>query len=293
MGYSARSRFCGIVGATALLAAAQPVSADPIGWPQPNGSGTPVYLTYSYSNLLQCGFNTTLSAAELRAATEAAFGLWARYAPIQLFEVPDTGPLPSEHEYSPVATADIRIGYEPRLEGGDVAHAHVPFARDSYTASGLGGDIHFSNDLSAFDADRWGHDPNDALVLDFFSTMLHEAGHALGLLHIFDAPSVLGGSLRIFPDSTDASLFPADIAAVRALYGSGHGSVHPLGQQPIPNPEPGSMLLLAAGAGALALRRRQLRYNVPSWVPTCGLIKPRSVWPPSSNRRTTQSSART
>lgn len=243
------------VCAAAVVAAAQPAAADPIGWPQPNGAGTPVYLTFSYSNLLEPGFNTTLSASELRSATEAAFGLWARYAPIHLFEVPDNGPPPSEQEYSPIESADIRIGYETRLPDGDVAHAHVPYARDGYLASGLGGDVHFSNDVSVFDAERWGY-VHEALALDFFSTMVHEAGHALGLFHIMNAASVMGGTLYIYADGTP-DLFPADIAAIRALYGAGHGTVHPLGQRPpIPSPEPASMLLLAGGVGAFLLRRR-------------------------------------
>lgn len=243
----------------ALMASANPVRADPIGWPQPNGPGTPVYLAYSYSNLLRCSFNTTLSASELRSATQAAFGLWARYAPIHLFEVPDTGPAPSEAEYSPVSTADIRIGFESKLPNGDVAHTHVPYSREQFTATGLGGDIHFSNDLSVYDAEQWGH-VHDALALDFFSTMVHEVGHALGLLHIMGAPSVMGGMLHIFDSQTTADLLPADIAAIRSLYGRGRGAVHPYGQRPpIPNPEPGSLLLLAAGAGSLVLGRRRPR----------------------------------
>ena len=242
-----------------ILAGAAPASADPIGWPQPNGTGTPVYLTYSYANLLQPGFNTTLTAVELRAATEAAFGLWVRYAPIHLFEVPDSGPAPSEAEYSAISTADIRIGYQPMLPNGDVAHTHVPYAREAYTVSGLGGDIHFSNDVSVFDAEQWGH-VHDALALDFFSTMVHETGHALGLLHIFGTPSVMGGVLHMFQSRESAHLFPSDIAAIRALYGRGRGAVHPYGQRPsIPNPEPASLLLLAGGAGSLLLRRRRSR----------------------------------
>src|SRR5829696_796814 len=46
--------------------------ADPmtLGWAQPGGPGSPVTITYSYSNLFDGGFNTSLATAELRRSTE-------------------------------------------------------------------------------------------------------------------------------------------------------------------------------------------------------------------------------
>lgn len=225
-------------------------AADPIGWAQPNGPGSPVRLTYSYSNLLDGGFNTYLSSAELKYLTELAFGVWARYVPVYIVEVKDTGPTPIsiDREYDPRTTADIRIGYAESVEG-NLAHTHVPFDRDEYAASGLGGDIHFWNEP------QWGRTIESALAVDFFSVMLHEAGHALGLLHIFGVPAIMSGSLlqlELIPERAD--LRRADIDAIRRLYGVGIGSVTPL----IPTPEPASALLLAAGALAALARRRGL-----------------------------------
>ena len=240
-----------------VVACAGPAVAEPIGWPQPGGPGSPVYLTYSFSNLLSPGFNTTLSAAELRAATASAFEVWARYAPIVLIETAPGGPPPSETDYAADGTADIRIGYLAALGNDAVAHVHLP-AGPGGANSGLGGDIHFTNDLSLSDLDTWGRDADGPLVLDFFSVMLHEAGHALGVLHLA-APAIMSTGLHIFPDPLAADLFPADVAAIQALYGAGAGSVRPLPDEATPMPEPASILLAAAGIGAIAARRRIAR----------------------------------
>lgn len=231
--------------------------ADPIGWPQPNGAGSPVYLTYSYSNLLDSRFNTVLTPDELRAATESAFRLWASYAPLHFIETPAGGPPASETDY-PAYTANIRIGHLAALADGAVAHVHLPFGRDG-GATGLAGDIHFSNDLSSTGFQTWGRASDGPLVLDFFSAMLHETGHAVGLLHILSATAIMGNVLHIFPDHESGELFPADIEAIRALYGAGVGSVRPIGDAALATPEPASVLLLIAGLGACGLRARQRR----------------------------------
>lgn len=245
----------------ALAICAGTAHADPIGWPQPDGPGSPVYLTYSYSNLLDSSFNTVLTPAELRAATEAAFMLWASYAPLHFIETHTYGPAASETDYPAAGTANIRIGQLSALADGAVAHVHLPFARDG-GATGLSGDIHFSNDLSLAGYQTWGRASDGALVLDFFSAMLHEAGHATGLLHLLGATAIMGNALHIFPDHETADLFPADIAAIRALYGAGVGSVRPLADTAVPTPEPASVLLIVTGLGACgvgARRRRRAR----------------------------------
>ncbi|MEM9505793.1 MAG: hypothetical protein AAGA01_17755, partial [Cyanobacteria bacterium P01_E01_bin.43] len=61
-------------------------------WPQPNGQGSPMTISYSYSNLFDGGIKGDITANEMRAAIEEAFALWAQYAPIEFVEVKDTGP---------------------------------------------------------------------------------------------------------------------------------------------------------------------------------------------------------
>lgn len=229
--------------------------SDPInlGWAQPGGPGSPVMVTYSYSNLFDGGFNTTLSPAELRRSTELALGVWTRYAPLYFFEMPDAGPSPTDHEYGG-GYPDIRIGYQPHLHAGSAALAYFPVGRLGSEATGLAGDIHFSNDLSAFRTFTWGRALDGATSLDFFSVMLHEVGHALGITHIFGEPAIMSGNfVAVFTRYEDARLLAADIRAIRALYGHGMGSVTPLGQTAA-TPEPGTIVLLATGLG-LGIRR--------------------------------------
>jgi len=233
--------------------------ADPIsmGWAQPSGPGSPVSVTYSYSNLFDGGFNTTLSAAEIRRSTEMALGVWTRYAPLNFFEVSDSGPSPSDHEYGG-GYPGIRIGYQPRLNTGSAAFAYFPLDRAGSEATGLAGDIHFSNDLSAFRTSTWGEALDGALTLDFFSVVLHEIGHALGVAHIFNEPAIMSGTLvTVFTHPEQADLRPADIRAIQALYGPGIGSVHPL--QASATPEPGTIALLATGLGLVMRRMRRPR----------------------------------
>lgn len=241
----------------ALLLGTSPASAEPFGWPQPGGAGSPVHITYSFSNLLDGGFNTDLSSAELRDATVAALSIWSRYAPLHFREIVDSGPKPSETRYDAGMHPDIRIGYIPDIRGEvtghTVAHAHLP----SEDAGGLGGDIHFGTDVSSLGARSWGTASAGPCFVDFFSAILHEAGHAIGLPHSDDGRGVMGRVFLVFRDMDGADLLPSDIAAIRALYGAGAGSVTSL-DDPVITPEPASLVLLATGLGYL-LRRRATR----------------------------------
>ena len=134
-----------------------------------------------------------------------------------------------------------------------LAHAFLSLAT---TVSGLAGDIHFNSD-SVLD---WGI--GDGLPnIDFLEVVMHEIGHALGLRHVAGEDAIMNPFHGVrFERTRPVFLLPADIAAVRAIYGAGVGSVQPI-------PEPSTLILVGAGA-LVGLVRRSLtsggRRSAPS-----------------------------
>ena len=226
-----------------LLVSGRVAYAEPIGlqWPQPGGPGTPVVITYSYSNLLD-GALLLITPTQLRAATEEAFRLWAAYAPLHFVERPDFGPPPSEAAYFAPAAADVRIGHHPMT---DWAHAYYPGSWD-----GLAGDIHFATGAP------WSLDETG--TWNFLEVITHEIGHVLGLGHEVREQAMMNPYFpRRYAGLGSAYLLPADITHIQAVYGAGSGTVHPLA----PVPEPGTLLLTALGAAALFRSRIKLARN--------------------------------
>jgi predicted Zn-dependent protease len=132
-----------------------------------------------------------------------AFQTWASHANVNVSFEPDSGaefgtPGPTQGD---ARFGDIRIGARPM--SAEVLSVSVP--HDPFLSGTWAGDV-LLNSSYAFDA-------SDA---DLFSTMLHEAGHVLGLGHSADPNSVMFSHAN----RVHTGLSAGDIAAIQALYGT-------------------------------------------------------------------------
>jgi|GEM_PF-5577291 len=208
-------------------------------WPQPGGLGTPVLLTYSYSNLLDGGMRGILPA-DLQAGTAEALGRWAAVSPLVFAEVPDSGPtMIDDTSYPPGVTPNLRFGHHP-IDGtfGVLAHAFFPF---NVTGDGLSGDLHFDT------AEQWGITPT-ATDIDYLEVTLHEIGHALGLGHQNPPPVAIMNPFYAerFSGLGTSFLFQDDIDGIQAIYG---GTTPP----PPPPPPPQGIVVVNYNTGSRTL----------------------------------------
>ena len=216
-------------------------------WEQPNGPGSDITLTYSFSNL----FNGDVVDAQgqpfsvdiMRSAFEQAFSDYATVLPIHFIEVADAGPLPETGEYDPTGLADIRIGVVPAI---DDANAYAYFPQD-ITTSGLAGDV-------VFNGERFGLGWSPIF---FYAVAQHELGHSLGMGHYIndDAPSETTFANAAY-NGPILPLNSLTISALQAVYGAGTGSVTPLSAVP----EPVSSALWLAGL-SLCFVSRERKYK--------------------------------
>jgi len=193
-------------------------------WQQPNGKGSPITITYSFTNLFNGGIKGGITNAEMKSAVQEAFKLWSKYAPLNFVEIKDIGPKSRNKKNA----ADIRIGHENLGgAGGTLGRANLKYDGE------LAVDIAFDN-RDQWETDRIG-DKSDFLVV-----ATHEIGHALGLRHEFVKDAVMYFAARdIYSGLGSAFLYRDDINGIRAVYGQGRGSVTPLRGTPTnPNPRP-------------------------------------------------------
>ena len=178
-------------------------NASDLKWSQPGGLGSPVNITYSFSNLLDGGLNG-ISAEQAEAAIEEALAEWSQYAPLEFTEVTDS------------SSVQIRIGHD-YIDGqsNTLAFAYFPGNAD------ISGDITFDS------GDSW----NTSLFLE---TAVHEIGHSLGLGHQSGGTNAIMNPTiqNRYNGPGSAFLYQDDIDGIRSIYGSGRGSVNPLGGNP-------------------------------------------------------------
>ena len=244
------ARLVPLFAATALGLAAHSARADyyPVyaTWPQAGGPGSPITLTYGYSNL----FNGSLvdrttgqpfDTALLKGAFEAALLDYAKVLPISFVEVADAGPLPETGAYDATGLADIRIGVVPSVRGA-YAYAYFPSADPG---QGLAGDIVFNA------ASPW-------TPVFFYGVAQHELSHVLGAGHALegDPPSFTASVPSTQQAGYDGPVFDLSIEmtqALQAVYGVGSGTVTPLSAVP----EPSAWALVASALGLAAWHRRR------------------------------------
>jgi hypothetical protein len=197
-------------------------------WDQ-SSLGQSVTITYSFSNLTNGNLGGGLPAGTLKAVIHEALGRWAAVAPLRFVEVADSGPRPSRADYSAAGTPMIRFGHRP-IDGRYNVLAYTYFPGPT----GLAGDVTFDT------AERWTLNP--AGGTDLLEVATHEIGHALGLDH--QPPAARNAIMNPqyggrFHGLGTSFLLPDDVAGIRALYGSGVGSVTPLGSTPTTPPPVG------------------------------------------------------
>ncbi|HVT82644.1 MAG TPA: choice-of-anchor D domain-containing protein, partial [Phycisphaerae bacterium] len=194
-------------------------------WTQPSGLTTPVYISYSFSNLLDGTLPGGLSTNQIRAAAEQAMSLWAAAAPLVFVEVPDSGPDPrviGNGDYPAAGNPMIRFGQRNIVT--DLALTNLP----NSASSGQSGDVNFNSSITS-----WALAPQSGV--DMRQVFLHEIGIALGLNVISgQSPSIMAAYDGRFTGGNQPQLNALDVQAIQGVYGAGAGGVYSLFPAAIP-----------------------------------------------------------
>jgi hypothetical protein len=220
-------------------------------WPQPGGLGSPIMLTYSFQNMFDGGLlmpnGQPLPNPLIRDSIEDALRLWASVVPINYVEVPDNGlgyGAPGA-EYGQIRFRHIYMnGPDPAPPALPVAkaQAYFPSSGDPYA-----GDVEYDH------GDRW-QEVGTLPQPDILGATIHELGHTLGLGHTDLSDANMYWIFTRTSGPGTGQLHPDDVAGARAIYGVGVGRVTSL------VPEPASWMMIAIGAGLLAMRKNRNRW---------------------------------
>ncbi|MGE0279244.1 MAG: matrixin family metalloprotease [Rhizobiaceae bacterium] len=174
------------------------------------GSATPGtsggQVTWSFATLPGAiySFDAAISNPAYQALIRAAFDAWEAVANIDFVEVNDS------------AGVDIRLGWDAY----DGAGGTVGEATYQYMANAAGyGTLTYAEIV--FDtAETWSTDPNfvGGAQTNFFTTAVHEIGHAIGLGHSADPNAIM-----YFATNATINLTADDISGIRAIYGASVG----------------------------------------------------------------------
>ncbi len=149
----------------------------------------------------------SLTDTEQAEIATSAFALWAAASSLSFAEVDDGAEADIEISFSTLQHGDA---FPFDGSGGNLGHAFFP-------GSPRPGQVH----LCA--AENWADTDGDG-SFDFFTVLLHELGHALGLEHSLDPDAVMAPA---YSGAVDI-LTTNDIDAIQRLYGSRGGDLPPI-----------------------------------------------------------------
>lgn len=200
-----RAYSCGGAAAAEGATVAQYVGT---GYPWPVNGASALTMGYFFSQLTQKLAPGTSQSEILRAFNE-----WAKYANVAFSSAASAqAPQTVNILFATGAHGDPYPFDSPTV----LAHTFYP---SPLNAEPIAGDMHLN------DAERW----QVGADTDLYSVVLHEAGHALGLVHVDDPNQVMYPYYR-----RRSTLGPGDIAVVQSYYGASANAASP--SQPAPAP---------------------------------------------------------